>query len=334
MYSVALLYSPILLGGAVGLLLSGIVAVQCIIFFKLYPDEGRMKTSMIAAVWVLDIAHTVFILASLFYYFVAHFGHPSALARIPWLCKPALYISSGKNWWITAPIWPRSSFRAFNYSHRLRLRLGEWSAFTTPYTLRWSLFTSGLALSAGTDFIITLCLCHYLRKIRKLSTSSVMKGVMDTLTLYTLENGLITCLTTIAALVFWLKLPTTSIALSLNFLIGKLYPNSLLVLLNTRKELREMHSGDQGMHFVPTTPLATYYKHFPHRAPVNGPPPPPVMSLYEYSPAFKMHPPVEVQVQRTVKRNSAAISEVSFDSLQPPQRSLRPGSAMQWPALP
>lgn len=313
-----------------------------------------MKTSMIAAVWVLDIAHTVFILASLFYYFVAHFGHPSALARIPWsialiilitamqtcavhlFYAQKIYRSSGKNWWITAPICCLACLRllATIVATAEMLRLGEWSAFTTPYTLRWSLFTSGLALSAGTDFIITLCLCHYLRKIRKLSTSSVMKGVMDTLTLYTLENGLITCLTTIAALVFWLKLPTTSIALSLNFLIGKLYPNSLLVLLNTRKELREMHSGDQGMHFVPTTPLATYYKHFPHRAPVNGPPPPPVMSLYEYSPAFKMHPPVEVQVQRTVKRNSAAISEVSFDSLQPPQRSLRPGSAMQWPALP
>ncbi|KAJ7691540.1 hypothetical protein B0H17DRAFT_934929, partial [Mycena rosella] len=123
------------------------------------------------------------------------------------------------------------------------------------------LFTMGLFLSAVTDLIITLCLCYFLRKIRRLSTSTVMKGVMDTLTLYTLENGLITWC--------WLALPSCTIALCLHFVIGKLYPNSLLVLLNTRKELREMHSGDQGIHFDPVHHLDTYYTHFPHRAPVH-----------------------------------------------------------------
>jgi hypothetical protein len=45
------------------------------------------------------------------------------------------------------------------------------------------------------------------------------------------------------------------------------YPNSLLVLLNTRKELREIHGGDQGIQVNPADHLKNYYTHFPHRAP-------------------------------------------------------------------
>jgi hypothetical protein len=73
MNGVALTYGPILLGGAVALMyalllafctsprrlltkfliyrLSGIVAVQCIIFFKLYPDEGSIKMAIVSTVW-------------------------------------------------------------------------------------------------------------------------------------------------------------------------------------------------------------------------------------------------------------------------------------------
>ncbi|KAJ7898215.1 hypothetical protein B0H14DRAFT_2675294 [Mycena olivaceomarginata] len=78
MGSVALFYGPILLGAAVSLMLSGIVAVQCIIFFKLYPDESSLKTAMVATVWLLDAAQSAFILTSLFYYFVVHLGDTSA----------------------------------------------------------------------------------------------------------------------------------------------------------------------------------------------------------------------------------------------------------------
>ncbi|KAJ7858032.1 hypothetical protein B0H14DRAFT_2749905 [Mycena olivaceomarginata] len=79
-------YGPILLGAAMApCTLSGIVAVQCIIFFKLYPDESSLKIAMVATVWLLDAAQSAFI-TSLFHYFVVHFGDTSAGNRnvIPW----------------------------------------------------------------------------------------------------------------------------------------------------------------------------------------------------------------------------------------------------------
>ncbi|KAJ6535563.1 hypothetical protein B0H19DRAFT_1271305 [Mycena capillaripes] len=287
MNSLALTLGPILFGGAVALVLSGVVAVQCIIFFKLYPDETRLKTALVAAVWMLDVTHSSFILISLIDYFVVHFNDTTYLLLIPWslaltmlltaiqtcvvhlFYAEKIYRSSEKNWLLTGPIVCLASMRllAAIIATIEMLHLGRWTAFSDPYPRL--LFTTGLSLSAAADMIITACLCYYLRKIRKLTSSSVMKGVFDMLTLYTLENGLITCLTTIGALTFWILLPTSSISLSLHFIIGKLYPNSLLVLLNTRKGLREMHSGDQGIHFDPSDHLANYFLHFPHRAPAG-----------------------------------------------------------------
>ncbi|KAJ7691541.1 hypothetical protein B0H17DRAFT_1010957 [Mycena rosella] len=92
MVSTALTYGPILFGGAVALVLSGIVAVQCILFFKLFPSEARFKTAMVATVWALDVAHSTLILISLFHYFIVHFGNTTVLLSIPWCVHPSSVI--------------------------------------------------------------------------------------------------------------------------------------------------------------------------------------------------------------------------------------------------
>ncbi|KAJ7264036.1 hypothetical protein B0H12DRAFT_271669 [Mycena haematopus] len=353
--SPALTYGPVLFGGAVALMLSGIVAVQCIIFFKLYPDESGVKTAMVATVWTLDAAQSAFIGASLFDYFIAHFGDTSFLAIIPGsialtilltamqTCLVHLFYaqrihsSNGQNWVITGPIVCLASLRllAAIVATIEMLRLGQWAAFSKPYPR--VLFTAGLSLSAGTDMIITICLWYYLRKIGKRSSSSVMKSVMDALTLYTLENGLITCLATIGSLTFWLALPESSLSLSLHFVIGKLYPNSLLMLLNKRKKLQEMYSDDEGVHGDPSTYLATYYTDFPHRAPLTHridsfthtvPP------VYDYRQSFRMpRSQMEIKVQRTVQREFEPASVTTQGSSYTPPRSLG-NTSLHWRALP
>ncbi|KAF7348857.1 Glycoside hydrolase [Mycena venus] len=378
---VALLYGPLLFGGTVALMLSGVVAVQCIIFFKLYPDESGVKTAMVATVWMLDAAQSAFIIASLFYYFVEHFGHvvrqviPWSMAltilvtvRSPLVKDPVeadglstwkamqtcavhlfyaqkIYRSSRKNWLLTGPIVCLASLRllAAVVATAEMLHLGRWDSFHRPYPRL--LFTAGLSLSAATDLLITLSLCYYLRKIRKLSSSSVMKSVLDTLTLYTLENGLVTLLTTVGSLVFFVVIPASGLSLALHFVIGKLYPNSLLLLLNTRKELREMHSGGKGSHVDPSQHLASYYADFPHRAPPSPhvnllPVTMPPAQAYGYRPLFRMSPSrstVEVKVERTdQRRDSVGTFETDLNvqrAYVSPPRSLG-NTSLNWGALP
>ncbi|KAF7289078.1 Glycoside hydrolase [Mycena chlorophos] len=368
-HSIALWYGPLIVGGCLAFMLSGVVAVQCIIFFKLYPDESKVKTTLVAGIWTIDVAQTAFIIAAFIEYFVVQFGNFNFVATIPWsialtilatalqTCVVHLYYaakiyrSSEGNWFITSPIVLFALLRvgATLGATGEMFRLGHWEAFLsgTPHFL----FTAGLALSAATDAIITLCLCYYLRQIRKMSTSSVMDGVLNKLTLYTLENGFITFLTTLAILCFWLLLRHTSLALALHFVIGKLYPNSLLMLLNTRKSLRDMH-GDAGAMLLHTDDpshhhhLAAYYALFPHRVPNTHPQGPHLAATgspyaYSFHPSHKAHDqaPVQVQVQRTVvkttqdprrRRDSDGLSMYT-DDLEEAQTFERPPPSFKKP---
>jgi hypothetical protein len=99
----------------------------------------------------------------------------------------------------------------------------------------WS-FTLGLSVSLSLEILITGFLFYFLMCNRTDSTS--MNHVIDTLILYTFENGSLTCAATLASLIFWLAMPTNSVFLGLHFVISKLYANSLLATLNTRKQLQ------------------------------------------------------------------------------------------------
>ncbi|KAJ2927036.1 hypothetical protein H1R20_g10065, partial [Candolleomyces eurysporus] len=67
--------------------------------------------------------------------------------------------------------------------------------------------------------------------------------MVDTLALYTLENGALTCFAAIASLLCWLLMPHNLIFMGLHFVIAKLYANSLLASLNMRHQLLQIHGG-------------------------------------------------------------------------------------------
>jgi hypothetical protein len=101
--------------------------------------------------------------------------------------------------------------------------------------MQWS-FTLGLSVSLALDILITIFLFYFLMLNRSESTS--MNRVIDTLILYTFENGSLTCAATLASLIFWLIMPTNSVFMALHFVISKLYANSLLATLNARRQLQ------------------------------------------------------------------------------------------------
>jgi len=220
-------------------------------------DQGYGRSCLF-----LDMLHSSFILASLFDYFITYFGEISRIDHIPWSIAFTVVVtaiqtflvhcffsqkilkSSKNNWYLTGPIVLLALLRLFaaSVSTIEMVRLQRYSAFVLKYP-GW-VFTTGLSLSSAVDVIITVWLCIFLRKLRTrmAAGSSVMIRVVDSLTLYTLENGALTCFATTASLICWLIMPTNLVFLGLHFIIGKLYANSLLAALNTRQELRQIHT--------------------------------------------------------------------------------------------
>ncbi|KAJ7616567.1 hypothetical protein FB45DRAFT_1034889 [Roridomyces roridus] len=343
---IALTYGALLVGGSIALFLSGILSVQCIIYFRLYPGEDWRRNAILILVWILDLLHSAFIVTSLYIYFIQYFGDKEKIATISWSIALTvvvtaiqtlivhwyfahkIYQSSGKNWWITAPVgllaFLRLSAAAFSTTEMILVK--RFSVFTRHYP-GW-VFTTGLTLSAAVDIIITVWLCYFLQKMRRRTASTIMAHVVNLLTLYTLENGFITCVTTTASLICWLTMPTNLVFLGLHFVIGKLYANSLLISLNTRKELREMRwngSAKAGHGWPGPEPVLTSADFtIPYTYTSTNM----TTRTYEYGgntsltmtsptsayrPAFKVHrlpTTLEVSVERRVERTSDDLSDI------------------------
>ncbi|TFK34410.1 hypothetical protein BDQ12DRAFT_738270 [Crucibulum laeve] len=343
-------YGSILLGAAIAFGLTGAVSIQCIVYFKLYPEDQYPTKSMVVAVWFLDSLHSCLICAALFDYFITFFGSESRIDHISWTiafsvlttavqtflvhCFFAQKIlkSSKNNWYITGPIVILALMRllAATVSTIEMIRLHSFRAFVLKYP-GW-VFTTGLSLSSGVDIIIMGWLCYFLREIRTRMGSrddTVMIRVVDSLTLYTLENGALTCVATTASLICWLSMSSNLVFLGLHFVIGKLYANSLLASLNTRQELREIQSQSQPSRTWRNNGESSSMRTYPRS--ILKKPSIPKVKVVEDDPEIPMEPQLPLAFNPTDQED---INDFSNSYLPRRRRQPRDAALIQWRPAP
>ncbi|KAK0435281.1 hypothetical protein EV421DRAFT_1908757 [Armillaria borealis] len=333
-------YGAMLAGGFVAAMLSGIVTIQALIYFRLYMQDSWRKKVMVLAIWILDIVHSTFIFVSLFDYLITYFGVQDRTDHIHWSIALTIVVtamqtliahcyfsekihkSSDRNWAITAPILALAFLRlvAACVSTFEMIRLHRFSAFNENYP-GW-IFTTGLSLSSAVDVLITAWLCYFLHLLRRrIDAPSSMLQVIDSLTIYTLENGLLTSIATTASLICWLVMPTNLVFLGLHFVIEKLYANSVLASLNTRKELRELREKVRAWGDLPVLSSEDFYTQYqPRNAEVA------------YRPRGKMRQ-LEVTIKKTVERrvhDEESILVPQREDYSPYSRLPRKPTVLEW----
>ncbi|KAF8079389.1 hypothetical protein FPV67DRAFT_116171 [Lyophyllum atratum] len=263
----------LLVGGFVATGLSGIVAVQTILYFKMYPMDPRFLKGLVLLIWVLDFSHSCLSCAAIWDYLIEQYGRPEFIDVIPMTLSLTIvftaittffvhiffvhriWLLSQKNWYLAVPflvlVTARVGAAAATCAELIELQ----SLFQYKEKYGW-LFTMGLTLSSVVDILITLCMFFMLRKSRSRSLS--LNHVIDSLILYTFEIGTLTCAGTVISLICWLALETSLVFMGLHVLIAKLYANSLLASLNSRQELRRSR---QSSHDVMNLGLDTTRRH-------------------------------------------------------------------------
>lgn len=256
------------MGAFLACCLSGIVTVQSFLYIKLYPKDATRTKIIVAAVWFLDTMHTCFVMASVWNYLIPHFGNVQRVDYIPWTVAVTIAATAvltiivhcfmarrihkltKNDWRVTAPILILAVLRLCSacVTTAEMIRIKSFIGFAEQF--RW-VFTLGLALSSAVDVLITTCLCYKLRSSRTGSHS--MDEVISSLVLYTFENGLLTCAGTVLSMICWLTMPHNRLFLALHFMIAKLYANSLLATLNTRKTISNsrIKQTASGNHVLP-----------------------------------------------------------------------------------
>jgi len=251
--SIKLTLGALLIGSVASIYLSGTVVIQCLLYFQTFTKDKPRTKSIVAVVWTLDFAHTCMVIASNWFYLIQNFGVPGISDRIPWTVGATIaltavltimvhtffahrvYSLSGKSWYITIPIGVlaicRVGFAMVTTSKLIRLK--SFNLFVHTYS--W-VFTLGLSLAVCVDILIASSLCYFLNKSR--TGFSSMDTVINSITLYTIETGLLTCIVTTLSLICWITMPTNLIFLAMHFAISKMYANALLATLNSRTRLR------------------------------------------------------------------------------------------------
>ncbi|KAJ3547979.1 hypothetical protein NMY22_g1453 [Coprinellus aureogranulatus] len=293
-------YGALLLGGLVSASLSGVVVIQTLIYYKLFPCDAPWRKLLVLVILLMDITHSGMVWAGIWVHLIsrgrtlAHVDFiPLSLTPTPLgmhiepqlhLCGsyvPGPYVSSsftrlargssrneytpvrmplqlpfplartkysylfpiclevhGRNWkWlVTTPIAALAAARlGFACVTSIQMiRLESFAAFVRVSS--WT-FTLGLALSSSVDVLVTVSLFVLLRENG--GKEYLRLGhIIDSLVLYTVEIGSMTCTVTIISLICWLTMRNNLIFMGLHFIIGKLYANSMLATLNTRRGLR------------------------------------------------------------------------------------------------
>ncbi|EAU83010.2 hypothetical protein CC1G_08947 [Coprinopsis cinerea okayama7 len=89
-----------------------------------------------------------------------------------------------------------------------------------------------LGVTLTCDIMITVAMILILRRYKKLTTIHSMKRILNTLTVHTIENGLVTSICAAVNLVLYFARPGDAIHIVFQFIIGKLHANVLLAHLN------------------------------------------------------------------------------------------------------
>ncbi|KIL66841.1 hypothetical protein M378DRAFT_160359 [Amanita muscaria Koide BX008] len=227
-------YGPLFLGGVSATFFSGMMAIQTIVYVKLYHKDIKYMKALVGPhpVCAIDVAQTGLTWNALWYYLVRNFGDFTKLDDLP----------INRNFWIAAPIAILMTIR-FRASVEM-IHLKKFTILMTRY--KW-LITLGLCCSIIVDVTITATLA-FLLLIKSRGRLEVGNQVMvltslndiaDSLILYTLELGSVTGLTSILSLIFWLQLDNHMVFTGLYISFGKLYGNCLMAMLNMRYSLRQ-----------------------------------------------------------------------------------------------
>ncbi|KAI0299964.1 hypothetical protein BC826DRAFT_720340 [Russula brevipes] len=258
----------ILVGSMFAMALSGMTAIQTFLYYRLYPNDPLRLRLLVIAVWLFDSTHAALMCVSIWDYLILNFGNESVVDVIPMSLALTVALTaiitfithiffshrvlrlSKNNWYITAPL-ILLSFLRLGASLVSTIEMEKFRSFHKFVEAYGYVFTLGLAIACTLDVVIAGAMCYFLQMSR--TGFGEMDHVIDVIMVYTVNNGALTCITTVVSLICWLTMPANLVFLGLHFAISKLYANSLLGTLNSRQSLRHHRTkrGGDGEHALP-----------------------------------------------------------------------------------
>ncbi|KAK0445941.1 hypothetical protein EV421DRAFT_1902292 [Armillaria borealis] len=264
-------FGALFVGATIAAILFGIMNVQVLIYFKRYPNDWSLYRYSVALFWVLDIVHVALGTHALYHYLIDMSGNllGSLQVNIIWSMRVQLVV---KVWTIVLVqgVYAIRLWKLGRHFHKIvpwfvflavAASLGAgiflcYDIYVTPNLASVSIIDASIytfySMIITADLIIALMMCYYLRKSRSAihfsSTADLLLGLMRLV----LVSGLATSACSLFSLFTYIMWPKTLIFVAIDFILPRLYINSLLAMFNYRHQHSSNRSTNENIrHSIP-----------------------------------------------------------------------------------
>ncbi|KAK0190187.1 hypothetical protein F5146DRAFT_1122517 [Armillaria mellea] len=258
--SLRMTLGAVYIGATVAAILFGITNLQAVIYYRKYSDDWWIYQYSVAILWAFDALHVALGTHALYHYLIDLFGDYVALNDVVWSFKLQILF----NMVIIIGVQAIYTVRIWRLGHHFHQIL-PWfvvlcvaisggtgiftvydsyviTSFLSIHSIKVSIYVV-FSMAPISDFLIAFSMCYYLHKSRESaafsSTSKMLLGLMRLVVI----SGLATSTCSLITLITYLALPNSLIFLGIHFILPKLYINSLLAMLNSRKDHRVPTNG-------------------------------------------------------------------------------------------
>ncbi|KAF8905054.1 hypothetical protein CPB84DRAFT_1823402, partial [Gymnopilus junonius] len=254
-------FGAMLIGTFVMLVIYGITMLQTYLYFTSFPKDDGPTKALVASIWILDTTHAVLAGHCMHYYLIAGFVDHTILANGNWSLflslatnlieafivqafftrRIFLLCSPQRRWWVAGVI------TVFVVAHFVFGIETVVDLFATKEFIRLKKLSFSSVIPFGvttiiSDILIAIALCVLLHNNR--SDFGDTNSIINKLIVYAINRCILTSAVAIAETVVFSALPNTLYSFAMDFVIGKLYANSLLAVLNSRAVLRVPSRAD------------------------------------------------------------------------------------------
>ncbi|KAI0353727.1 hypothetical protein OH77DRAFT_585870 [Trametes cingulata] len=243
-------YGAMLLGTSFGLMLYGLTIHQTYRYFRLYPRDLALFKGFVALILTLETVHTVIWMIACYHFLITDYSNAGSLLTGHWTVKANVAITGAGNL-ICQLFYARRVFLLGKKSRWVVLGAGifmtaclgfDIAATVEAFKLsledfpRFSwLVSAAYGCAVATDVLLTGALIRVL--LRSRTGFKRTDSTLDMLIVYSINTGLLTSVTGLLVFVFALILPGNYIYAGISIVNAKLYANSVLAVLNSRRSL-------------------------------------------------------------------------------------------------
>ncbi|RPD54873.1 hypothetical protein L226DRAFT_261520 [Lentinus tigrinus ALCF2SS1-7] len=258
-------FGAVLLGTFLALILYGLTLHQSYRYFGMYPGDSRILKGLVIVVLILETVTSIMSMHACYFYLVTSYFNPRELLRGTWSIRAmplvsGLVMTASQSFfaWRVYIMGPRYRILVGAAAFLCILELGFSSAATAEAFIARSfqsfkhvtwLVSTQSTMAVTADILLTIVLIYVLRRSR--TGIKRTDSMLEVMIMYSINTGLLTGIFNFLSLFFSFIRPGDMIYIGIGIPGTKMYANTLMAALNSRRSLAAKCSGP----FLETSPF-------------------------------------------------------------------------------